>query len=112
MDLNAIDVSIDGGLILDRLPQFKLLAYRASDDGFDLSRWNAVYRARLIGTTINQRRRKIVPVLDASLAGVGSKFGGMDVSDAQKLKALEDENRKLKRLLAEVMLDVAMLKDL
>ncbi len=41
-----------------------------------------------------------------------AKFGGMDVSDARKFKALEDENRKLKKLLAETMLDVAMLKDL
>jgi putative transposase len=41
-----------------------------------------------------------------------AKYGGMDVSDARKLKALEDENRKLKKLLAEAMLDVAMLKDL
>lgn len=41
-----------------------------------------------------------------------SKFGGMEVSDARKLKVLEDENRKLKKLLAEAMLDVAMLKDL
>ena len=41
-----------------------------------------------------------------------SKFGGMDVSDARKLKALEDENAKLKKLLAEAMLDNAMLKDL
>jgi len=41
-----------------------------------------------------------------------AKFGGMDVSDARKLRALEDENRKLKKLLAETMLDVAMLKDL
>jgi putative transposase len=41
-----------------------------------------------------------------------AKFGGMDVSDARKLKALEDENRKLKKLLAETMLDVAMLRDL
>ena len=41
-----------------------------------------------------------------------AKYGGMDVSDARKLKALEDENRKLKKLLAETMLDVAMLKDL
>ena len=39
-----------------------------------------------------------------------AKFGGMDVSDARKLKALEDENAKLKRLLAEQMLDNAMLK--
>ena len=41
-----------------------------------------------------------------------SKFGGMDVSDARKLKALEEENRRLKKLLAETMLDVTMLKDL
>ena len=36
---------------------------------------------------------------------------GMDVSDARKLKALEDENAKLKKLLAEAMMDNAMLKD-
>jgi putative transposase len=40
-----------------------------------------------------------------------SKFGGMDVSDAKRLRALEDENAKLKKLLAETMLDVAILKD-
>ena len=40
-----------------------------------------------------------------------AKYGGMDVSDARKLKALEDENAKLKKLLAETMLDVAILKD-
>ncbi len=41
-----------------------------------------------------------------------AKYGGMSTSDAQKLKALEDENRRLKKLLAESMLDVAALKDL
>jgi putative transposase len=41
-----------------------------------------------------------------------AKFGGMDVSDARKLKALEDENAKLKKLLAEQMLHNAMLKDM
>ena len=40
-----------------------------------------------------------------------AKFGGMDVSDAKKLRALEDENAKLKKLLAEAMLDNAILKD-
>lgn len=40
-----------------------------------------------------------------------SKFGGLYVSDARKLKALADENAKLKKLLAEQMLDNAMLKD-
>ena len=41
-----------------------------------------------------------------------SKFGGMDVSDAKRLKSLEDENGKLKKLLAETMLDYAILKDI
>ena len=41
-----------------------------------------------------------------------AKYGGMDVSEARRLKALEDENAKLKRLLAEAMLDNAMLKDI
>lgn len=41
-----------------------------------------------------------------------ARFGGMEVSEARKLRALEEENRKLKKLLAETMLDVAMLKDI
>ena len=41
-----------------------------------------------------------------------AKVGGMEVSDARRLKALEDENAKLKKLLAEAMLDNAMLKDI
>jgi putative transposase len=41
-----------------------------------------------------------------------AKYGGLDVSDAKRLKALEDENTKLKKLLAEAMLDNAMLKDI
>ena len=40
-----------------------------------------------------------------------AKFGGMTVSEARRLKALEDENAKLKKLLAEAMLDNAILKD-
>jgi putative transposase len=41
-----------------------------------------------------------------------AKFGGMELSDARRLKALEDENAKLKRLLADTMLDNVVLKDL
>jgi putative transposase len=41
-----------------------------------------------------------------------AKFGGLDVSDAKRLRALEDENAKLKKLLAEAMLDNAVLKDI
>jgi len=40
-----------------------------------------------------------------------AKYGGLEVSDAKRLKALEDENARLKKLLAEAMLDNAMLKD-
>ena len=40
-----------------------------------------------------------------------AKYGGMELSDARKLKALESENAKLKKLLAEQMLDNAMLRD-
>jgi putative transposase len=40
-----------------------------------------------------------------------AKYGGMEVSDARRLKTLEDENAKLKKLLAEAMLDNAMLRD-
>ena len=39
-----------------------------------------------------------------------SKYGGMEVSDARKLKALEEENRRLKHLVADLTLDVQMLK--
>jgi putative transposase len=40
-----------------------------------------------------------------------AKFGGMDISEAKRLKFLEDENRRLKSLLADAHLDIAMLKD-
>ena len=41
-----------------------------------------------------------------------SKFGGLDVSEARRLRSLEEENSRLKKLLAEAMLDNAVLKDL
>ena len=41
-----------------------------------------------------------------------AKYGGMDISEAKRLKSLEDENSRLKRLLADAMLDNAMLKEL
>lgn len=40
-----------------------------------------------------------------------AKFGGLDVSQARKLKVLEEENARLKKLLAEAMLDAAVLRD-
>nr|WP_245489252.1 MULTISPECIES: IS3 family transposase [Rhizobium] len=50
-------------------------------------------------------------ISEATFYKYKSKFGGMEVSDARKLKALEDENARLKKLLAETMLDNAILKD-
>ena len=46
----------------------------------------------------------------ATFYGWKSKFGGMDVSEAQRLRALEDENSRLKRLVADLSLDKEMLK--
>ena len=51
-------------------------------------------------------------VSNASIYKWKAKYGGMDVSEARRLKALEDENAKLKKLLADTMLDNAALKDL
>jgi putative transposase len=49
---------------------------------------------------------------EATLYNWKAKYGGMDVSDAKRLKALEDENAKLKKLLAESMLDASALREL
>ena len=51
-------------------------------------------------------------MLEATLYNWKAKYGGLEVSEAKRLRALEDENGKLKRLLADAMLDNAGLKDL
>ncbi|SCW66772.1 putative transposase [Ancylobacter rudongensis] len=51
-------------------------------------------------------------VSDASIYKWKARFGGMDISEAKRLRALEDENAKLKRMLADAMLDNVALKDL
>lgn len=51
-------------------------------------------------------------VSEATLYNWKSRYGGLEVSEAKRLRALEDENAKLKRLLADAMLDNAGLKDL
>ena len=48
----------------------------------------------------------------ATFYGWRSKYGGMDVSEAKRLKQLEEENSKLKRIVADQALDITMLKDL
>jgi putative transposase len=51
-------------------------------------------------------------VSEATLYNWKAKFGGMDVSEAKRLRQLEDENARLKKLLAEAMLDTAALREL
>ena len=49
---------------------------------------------------------------DATFYKWRSKYGGMEVSDAKRLKQLEDENTRLKKLLAEQMMDVSTLREM
>jgi putative transposase len=51
-------------------------------------------------------------ISEATIYNWKAKYGGMEVSEAKRLRSLEDENAKLKRLLADTMLDNAALKDL
>lgn len=51
-------------------------------------------------------------ISDGTFYAWRSKYGGMETSDAKRLKALEEENRKLKKLLAEQMLDAATLREM
>ena len=51
-------------------------------------------------------------ISEATFYNWKAKYGGMEVSEAKRLRALEDENNRLKKLLAEQMLDVAALREL
>jgi putative transposase len=51
-------------------------------------------------------------ISEATLYNWKAKYGGMDVSDAKRLRALEDENARLKKLLADQMLDAAAMREL
>jgi putative transposase len=71
----------------------------------------AVLREQEAGATTADLCRKH-GISSATFYAWKAKFGGLEVSDAKRLKGLEDENTKLKRLLAEAMLDNVALKDL
>ena len=62
-----------------------------------------------IGTAELCRKHGLSP---ASFYKFKAKYGGMELSEAKRLRQLEDENAKLKRLLADAMLDNVVLKDL
>ena len=71
----------------------------------------AVLKEHELGTKTADLCRKH-GISEATFYNWKSKFGGLDVSEAKRLKALETENGKLKRLLADAMLDNTALKDL
>jgi putative transposase len=71
----------------------------------------AVLREQKAGLSTAEVCRKH-GISTATLYAWRAKFGGMDVSEAKRLKPLEDENARLKRLLADAMLDNVALKDL
>jgi putative transposase len=71
----------------------------------------AVLREHDAGAKTGELARKH-GVSEATLYNWKAKYGGMDVSEAKRLRMLEDENRKLKKLLAESMLDNSALKEL
>jgi putative transposase len=70
----------------------------------------AVLKEQQAGIPVGELCRKH-GISDATFYTWRKKFGGMDVSDARRLKGLEEENRKLKKLLAESMLDIATLRE-
>jgi putative transposase len=70
-----------------------------------------ILKEREAGVSVTEICRKH-GVSDASIYKWKAKYGGLEVSDARRLKTLEEENSKLKKLLAEAMLDITMLKDL
>ena len=71
----------------------------------------AVLREHEAGTKTADLARKH-GVSEATIYNWKAKFGGMDISEAKRLKALEEENARLKKLLAEQMLDVTALREL
>jgi putative transposase len=70
-----------------------------------------VLREQEAGVSTAEVRRKH-GISSATFYGWKAKLSGLEVSDAKRLRQLEDENAKLKRLLADAMLDAAALKDL
>ena len=70
-----------------------------------------ILREQEAGAKVVDLARKYA-VSEATLYNWKAKYGGMDVSEAKRLKALEDENAKLKRLLADQMLEAAALREL
>jgi putative transposase len=71
----------------------------------------AVLKEHEVGAKIAELARKH-GVSEATIYNWKARYGGLEVSEAKRLKALEEENSKLKKLLAEQMLDAAALREL
>jgi putative transposase len=99
-----------------RLIQLEVSSGPSEDQGMKRNRFSedqiiAILKEHEAGVAVAELCRKH-GVSDASIYKWKAKYGGMDVSEAKRLKSLEDENTRLKRLLADAMLDNAALKDL
>lgn len=70
-----------------------------------------ILREQEAGAKVTDLARKYA-VSEATLYNWKAKYGGMDVSEAKRLRALEDENAKLKKLVADQMLEAAALREL
>ena len=70
----------------------------------------AVLKEHQAGIPVGELCRKH-GISEATIYNWRSRYGGMEISEARRLKGLEEENRKLKKLLAESMLDVATLRE-
>ena len=102
------DIGLLTGLSSDKSPGdsllFKLSALRGVSYALTLKEHEA-------GAKTADLARKH-GISEATFYNWKAKFGGLDVSEARRLRALEDENAKLKKLLAEQMLDAAALREL
>ena len=71
----------------------------------------AAIKKQEAGVSVKEISREL-GISEAAFYNWKAKYGGMDVSDAKRLKALEDENAKLKKLLADQMLEASALREL
>ena len=77
---------------------------------FDEEQIIRILKEASAGTSVKELCRKH-NICDATFYTWRKKYDGMEVSDARKMRSLEDENKKLKKLLAETMLENAAIKD-
>ena len=128
-DIQVVDVNLAGDrklilhhsalnrILLDEKDARMVLQHLADLWGYDVlmkevdPSTDAVLKEHAAGLSASEVCRKY-GISDATFYKWRSRYGGMEVSDARRLKSLEDENRRLKKLLAESMLDASTLKEM